>query len=106
MAIAPPKDERVELPPFSMFAATPIYRQGDNLEFGLLRDAVLADQTDQIYTVNQITENRLDLVSDLAYGTPHLWWVIALANNILDPFLIPRQTRLRVPLKSRLSIPQ
>jgi len=29
---------------------------------------------------------RLDLASYDAYGTPILWWVIALANDIIDPF--------------------
>jgi len=29
---------------------------------------------------------RLDLLSYKVYGTPYLWWVIALANDIMDPF--------------------
>lgn len=30
-------------------------------------------------------EGRLDMVSTMVYGTPNLWWVIALANDIMDP---------------------
>ena len=29
---------------------------------------------------------RLDLASYDLYGTPYLWWVIALSNDIIDPF--------------------
>ena len=29
---------------------------------------------------------RLDLVSLRVYGTDRLWWVLAYANNIIDPF--------------------
>ena len=29
---------------------------------------------------------RLDLLSYKAYDTPYLWWVLALANGIDDPF--------------------
>lgn len=30
--------------------------------------------------------SRLDLLSYDVYNTVYLWWVIAIANNILDPF--------------------
>lgn len=29
---------------------------------------------------------RLDLVSDYFYNTPDLWWLIAIANDIINPF--------------------
>ena len=32
------------------------------------------------------------------YNTPRFWWVIALANNIIDPFDIPIGTTLRIPV--------
>jgi hypothetical protein len=28
---------------------------------------------------------RPDLISNFAYGTPDYWWVICLANDIIDP---------------------
>lgn len=40
---------------------------------------------------------KLDLVSYKYYGTPYLWWVIALANKILNPLTVQAGTRLRVP---------
>ena len=30
-------------------------------------------------------KNRLDLISKEVYGTPHLWWFLALYNGIIDP---------------------
>ncbi len=29
----------------------------------------------------------LDLISERVYGTDRLWWVLAIANDIIDPFL-------------------
>jgi|TARA_R100000482_G_scaffold120282_1_gene65422 hypothetical protein len=31
-------------------------------------------------------EGRPDLISNSVYGTPYMWWVICVANNISDPF--------------------
>tara|TARA_R110002167_G_scaffold263838_1_gene470591 strand:- start:616 stop:915 length:300 start_codon:yes stop_codon:yes gene_type:complete len=31
-------------------------------------------------------EGRPDLISNAVYGTPYMWWVICVANNISDPF--------------------
>ena len=48
-------------------------------------------------TVTLDDENRLDIISNKYYGTPRYWWVIALANEIIDPFDIPIGTYLRIP---------
>ena len=45
-----------------------------------------------------VEENRLDIISMSIYGTPRYWWVIALANDIIDPFDVPVGTELRIPL--------
>lgn len=52
---------------------------------------------DQYYTVTLYEKNRLDIVSNMYYSTPKYWWVIAIANNILDPFDLPIGTNLRIP---------
>lgn len=97
-------DSRVTLPAFSMFSRTPVYEVNETVLFGLLMDPVIADPTDQIYVMPQAGENRLDLISALFYGTPQLWWVIALVNNITDPITgAPSGTALRIPTKNRLS---
>ena len=43
---------------------------------------------DQFYVVTMSEEDRLDIISTSFYGTPKYWWVIALANNIIDPFTL------------------
>lgn len=52
---------------------------------------------DQYFTVTKTEENRLDIISNYFYYTGKYWWVIAMANYILDPFDIPVGTYLRIP---------
>jgi hypothetical protein len=42
--------QRIELPTFSMFAKTPVYEIGGDLVFGLMRDVVVPDATDDLYS--------------------------------------------------------
>lgn len=53
--------------------------------------------SDSIFIVDVETTNRIDLISFRCYTTSKYWWVIALANYIIDPFDIPYGTALRVP---------
>lgn len=96
-----------------MFSATPPY-EGVEAEiegkrqkvilFGLLVDPVVSDATDELYTVPQAGEGRLDLISQQFYGTPELWWVIALVNNLIDPLVgFTTGQTIRVPKKERLA---
>ena len=48
-------------------------------------------------TITQENEGRLDIIAAKYLNTAKYWWVIALANNIIDPFDIPIGTRLRIP---------
>lgn len=52
---------------------------------------------DIYYKVESANENRLDIISNIAYNTPKFWWVIAMANDIVDPFKVPVDTILRIP---------
>lgn len=52
---------------------------------------------DNYHTVTIDDENRLDIIANKYYGTPRYWWVIAIANYILDPFDVPRNSYLRIP---------
>ena len=38
------------------------------------------------FTVKQYNEFRADIISYEVYETTELWWLILLANDILDPF--------------------
>lgn len=53
---------------------------------------------DQYMIVSIAEEGRLDIIANQYYNTPRFWWVIALANNIIDPFDIPIGTTLRIPV--------
>ena len=58
---------------------------------------------DDAYHIIDLSDvNRLDLVSQQYYGTPFLWWVIAEASGITDPFHVALGTVLRVPQLRRL----
>lgn len=52
---------------------------------------------DIYYTVDNTSINRLDIISNRYYDTPLYWWIIAIANNIIDPFDIKLGTVLRIP---------
>lgn len=61
------------------------------------------DFSDVILTVGSGDEFRLDIISMRAYGTAHLWWVIATANGIRNPFTDPEVgSRLRIPALDRI----
>ena len=96
-----------------MFSATPAYEgveaeiEGSRqkvIVFGLMVDAVVPDASDLLYTVPQAGEGRLDLISQQFYGTPELWWVIAVVNNQLDPLVgFSVNETIRIPKKERLA---
>ena len=52
---------------------------------------------DPLYQVLEGRQNRLDLISYDFYGTPLLWWVIAMVNNISNPFDVEAGIVLRIP---------
>jgi nucleoid-associated protein YgaU len=60
------------------------------------------NKTDTFHVVTKADENRLDLISFNYYNTPLLWWVIAEASDITDPFNVPINTVLRIPNKQSL----
>jgi hypothetical protein len=97
-------DQRVTLPPFSMLSKTPIYSVKGLVVTGLLNPPLAADVSDTLYRVTLAGERRLDLISQLHYGTPELWWVVALVNNLIDPIAgVASGADIRIPLRSRLS---
>lgn len=94
----------VVLPIYSMFSSTPVYEVDGEFVFGLRREPVLPHSSDDLWTTTQAAENRLDLVSELFYGVPDLWWVIAAVNSIVDPLTsVPTGTPLRIPKPNRLA---
>lgn len=110
--MAEPASIRVELVPYSMFAATPAYQIDAEVDgatqtvavFGLKRDLVVPDPTDILFTVPTGGQGRLDLISQKLYGTPELWWAIARCNPDMDPMIGPSVAQvIQVPTKLRLA---
>jgi hypothetical protein len=52
---------------------------------------------DKYHEVEKSEENRLDIISYKYYNTPEYYWIIAMANNIVDPFVIKAGDVLRIP---------
>lgn len=52
---------------------------------------------DSYHVVTHAEVNRLDLIANDYYGVPEFWWMIALANNLIDPFIVNEGVMLRIP---------
>ena len=52
---------------------------------------------DLYHIVKNEEANRLDIISQKYYGTPQLWWAIALANEFIDPFVVNQGDMIRIP---------
>jgi len=95
---------RAELVQHSMFMNTPLYGVDGEVVAGLQRPPAIEDPSDLVYVVPTAGVNRFDLVSQLFYGTPDLWWLIAEVNNIIDPLVgVAAGTVIRVPTRDRMS---
>lgn len=58
---------------------------------------------DRIITVQVGEEARLDILAHIEWGRSEWWWILALANDILNPFEEPvAGDRLRAPTTSRI----
>lgn len=64
--------------------------------------SIAESEYDRYYEVTHKSENRLDIVAYEMYGYATYWWVIAMANDIIDPFNVKIGTVLRVPPVSAL----
>lgn len=60
---------------------------------------------DSYHVVSPDEVNRLDIISYNFYGSSSYWWAIALANNLIDPFVINEGVMLRIPSLATLSNP-
>lgn len=56
------------------------------------------------HTVTLREENRLDIIANDEYGDQKLYWVIAMANNIIDPFNVKQGTILKIPQIATISM--
>lgn len=63
----------------------------------LNNEEIFFSEFDSYHTVTVIDQRRPDLMSYRFYGTVDYFWIILLANNILDPFNIEQNVILRIP---------
>lgn len=78
-------------------------REGQS--FLLLRKAISLDpdEGDVFISITQDLTQRPDLISQKAYGTPDLWWVIYEFNGIKDPLFDMKIGQiLRIPQIDRV----
>ena len=71
----------------------------DPTSFNVMGPEIL-DGVDTLEHVLSVGE-RLDSLASVYYGDEELWWVIALANRIMDPFSLSIGSRLRIPADAR-----
>ena len=95
----------------SVFNKMSRYVHGGKTEVGEVglewweRRKIPTDSTDLMFTVDKFHSNRLDLIANIFYGEPRYWWIIAQANNILDPNAEVTEGRmLAIPTKDRIMI--
>lgn len=58
-------------------------------------------ESDRYITITSSYVGRLDLIAYDEYGTPDLWWILALANGMDKiPSDVKLNQRIRIPAKS------
>ena len=75
------------------YIPTQVLRQGSSSEGKLYIDFLSAEYQEELlstqvfteYQISMATECRLDIISNILYGTPSLWWVIGMYNGIVNP---------------------
>lgn len=62
------------------------------------KDTFAPRESDVYYTVQPAEAYRLELLAHKLYGSAFFWWVLALVNDIRNPFVAPKGGDiLRVP---------
>ena len=61
------------------------------------RTPVDKSDKDIYHEVQKEEENRLDIIDKKYYGDPDLFWVIAMGNDMIDPFVVKVGDIIRIP---------
>ena len=78
---------RLDLGSNSRYTDTPLFEmEGDLALTTFERPWYKRDNTEKYFDVQAKYIGRLDLISQAIYGTVELWWLLAWANGIVDPF--------------------
>lgn len=68
-----------------------------NTIFDLFGTSKIISTTGKFHVVEESEKNRLDKISVRYYETPRYYWLIALANDMIDPFIVVPGTTLSIP---------
>lgn len=96
---------RFNLPRTSRFRGTYFYPDLDTSygRWPFNSRTFAVNDSDTYYTVQTGEEFRLDLLAYKIYGSTFLWWVLAVVNDIRNPFTAPYVGDvLRVPALTRV----
>ena len=64
----------------------------------IYQKVVIPTSSDDVYhVVTQTQSGRLDILAQMYYSDASLWWMIAAANNMADPFILPAGVTVRIP---------
>jgi len=59
-------------------------------------------RSDSFHEVHLKEVNRLDALAYEYYGDAKFWWIIAIANDIKDPFYLEQGEVLRIPSRKNV----
>lgn len=62
----------------------------------------IPESENDIYEQITDTSVRLDSIAYKYYADSKLWWIIAMVNNLNNPFVLKRNSILRIPSQSSL----
>lgn len=52
---------------------------------------------DTYHIVSFNEEGRLDIIANNYYNDPSFWWILAVANQMIDPFDFKKGVMIRIP---------
>lgn len=58
---------------------------------------VMETDSDIYHEVLNEEANRLDIIANTYYHDPGYWWVLAMANDLVDPFYVEAGSIIRIP---------
>ena len=77
---------------------TTLINRGRAGVYDLYKKVNIPDKSIELFHRVQPNEaDRLDLIAFNYYGNSSMWWIIAIANNIIDPFIVPAGLTLKIP---------
>lgn len=88
----------------SRYKKTDILKDSEGVEFleSWRNIKISLNENDRFHQVGPGEKNRIDIIAYNYYDNTTLWWVIALANNIDNPFELKVGEVLRIPTLNSL----